>query len=1783
MDAPRSCPSIGAPRRVMSGLPKLSERDRRAWTVMIARPRMRGAVRKVLLNPIVKRLRTALYKRRRLVFGILGMTLLLALVSVVVTASWVALLATILVVIAILAGMLLEARRANRAHRSLEARVVELERYQSMFAILLYDQERASGHDAGPLPASVAPAVGRALLDRGDVLDAHAVLTGAGALPALGKVPLRRLRDELRKRGYLDRALEVARIISDAPGEDRDLNARKLIQGEIAVLSGEFVPTVRPEAPGFQSRRGRVLHVVGNSLPGAQSGYTLRTHYTAVAQKQVGLDPHVVTQMGVGHHGDDYAREDIDGITYHRLPGPARGSEPFDLWMRRHVQRLANLVRVVRPVVLHAASDFINAQAAEVVGREFGIPVVYESRGFWEETWLSRQAQTFGWDDLAGLEATHGLPDVYVWRRAIEDRLRRGADRVVTLADVMADRIEAGGVARERIAVIPNGVDVSAFPLLTRNQELASRLGLSDSTTVIGYISSVVEYEGIDTLIAAYATVKASTPSPVALLIVGEGAVRERLMAQASGLGLDDVIFTGRVAHDAVLDYYSVIDIFVVPRRPVEVCHLVTPLKPFEAFSTGRAVVLSNVRALAQLAAQSGAAELFDAGDEQSLASVLLGLLKDPQRRDALAAAGAAWVRTERTWAANAQAYVRLYEQVSAIPVGDDLRSLIRRGFVLDAYSHLVEAGSLSGLDAPTLRRLRDELRRRGYLRWAQDVARLCVDGGGHTQDTRELAQIEGEIAVLSGGFVPSVRREDSTLRSNPGRVLHVVGNSLPGTQSGYTLRTHYTAVAQRDAGLDPHVVTQMGVGHDGDEYISEEVDGVTHHRIPGPARGAGSFDDWMGVYAQRLANVVRVVRPVVLHAASDFINAQAAEAVGQEFGIPVVYESRGFWEETWLSRQAQRFGWDDLERLEAVHGLPDVYLWRRETEDRCRLRAHRVVTLADGMAERIEAGGVARERIAVIPNGVDVAAFPVLSRNLELAAQLGIDQGTTVIGYISSLVDYEGIDTLISAYAAIKVSSPMPVALLIVGDGPVRERLMGQARALGLEDAIFTGRVTHDVVPDYYSLIDIFVVPRKPVEVCHLVTPLKPFEAFSTGRTVVLSNVRALTRIAEQSGAAELFEAGDDQSLLGVLTGLLKDPQRRRELAAAGTAWVRSERTWDANADAYVRLYESMGVIPMGEIRIRRLAAERIDIERLRRALAAREPIPFEILSSHDASVGADEVMVKGWSHSTYPVVHLDDAIDWTTAGMSNRSWNFRLHSWDFMGPVLRAFADTGERRYLDWCVDRAVSWARVFNDGDARGTMAWYDMALGLRGHRLALVVEQALLCDTSPEKLSLLLACVVRHQQEYFADAVFNARSNHGVYLALGELALARRLSELPAMDVLAAQGRERMDIMARTQFARDGGHVEHSPEYHRMVVGSFGGAIAAGLLDDDEVRRRVTLAEEVLGWFIQPNGELVQIGDSIARQMRSKSPRTASASTEFLVSAGRRSTPNDATVRVLPDSGYAVIRSPQPTESLGHEASSYLLLAASFHSRTHKHADDLTITWFDHGHEILIDAGRYGYVDLLPKDSPFRLEGYYYSSAERQYVESTRAHNTVEADGRDQVRRGREPYGSAIGRAEERNGYYRVDAEVDHGGWLHHRDIVFRPGHWLLVTDVLTARDDAPHDFRQWWNLPEEIVPTPTESGGLAVELPGSTSALWVVERSGSALIAPVTAQREPVLRGWRSKHDLQFTPAWSTGFEAIGVRAKEFRTLFCIGDEAPTGPFDHPFVSPDRDYASWAGG
>ena len=147
-----------------------------------------------------------------------------------------------------------------------------------------------------------------------------------------------------------------------------------------------------------------------------------------------------------------------------------------------------------------------------------------------------------------------------------------------------------------------------------------------------------------------------------------------------------------------------------------------------------------------------------------------------------------------------------------------------------------------------------------------------------------------------------------------PGRVLHLVSDALPTTSAGYTIRTHEIVLAQKAVGLEPHVATRCGFpvtqGRiDGRRLVT--VDGVPYHRLlPWLLPGHGDADPRLAALGEKLADrLTQEIQPAVLHAASNFANARLALALGQRHGLPVVYEVRGFWEDTWLSRHQDRPG----------------------------------------------------------------------------------------------------------------------------------------------------------------------------------------------------------------------------------------------------------------------------------------------------------------------------------------------------------------------------------------------------------------------------------------------------------------------------------------------------------------------------------------------------------------------------------------------------------------------------------------------------------------------------------------------------------------------------------------------------------------------------------------------------------------------------------------------------------------------------------------------------------
>ncbi|ASK65534.1 hypothetical protein CFK39_06455 [Brachybacterium avium] len=1100
----------------------------------------------------------------------------------------------------------------------------------------------------------------------------------------------------------------------------------------------------------------------------------------------------------------------------------------------------------------------------------------------------------------------------------------------------------------------------------------------------------------------------------------------------------------------------------------------------------------------------------------------------------------------------------------AAVQLGRDPRSILSEGQASQLFADYIKRGEylqtrplieeyavLEKQSLTTLRRIYREFRSAGYWDLAEHVISAIAGKSGREKDASALAKIQHEIQLFSQPALVTAELEDGTAYDPEGPILHMVGRVLPETQTGYTLRTQYTAVAQARRGLPVAIVGQAGI-------TEHDVDGIEHYThqgidtflLPGPARNEMLVDDWLRMNMLGLAELVQRVRPSVLHAQSDFFNALIVSAVGRKYGIPTIYESRGFWEESWLSRTIVANGWkEDAATIFSMYGMPAAYRLRKHAEEVARLLPDHVFTLAEVMRDHIldsSHGGIGADNVSIVPNAVDSANFPVQEADRALATEIGLPEGAVVVGYISSIVEYEGIDTLIDGYHLAAAQSSTPLCLLLVGDGDYLETLKQHVERHGIENVYFTGRVPHEDVLRYYGLIDLFVVPRKKSRVADLVTPLKPFEAFSTGRCVILSDVGALQEIARQSGAVESFRAGSADDLAATMTALIDDPARRQDLGEKAARWVRNHRSWDRNMNEYYRIYRKLGFEGPTNLPLESdLALDGRGInsgELLEKLATADLPALKGWFTIQEIRQSPESILETGWRFAGFDPVPVATLKDWTRFGKEHRSWGFHLHAWEFMDPLLRAFDETGCLEWLRQAVRIAVSWVGVHRDADEEDDpMAWYDMSQSLRMPRLIALALRAARVPEMRDDAIVLAQAVVWHLDELHQDRAYNPHNNHGFYTAVSQVHAAKYAWMFPDARLTAVEGGARLAQMAHSQFAEDGVHLEHSPDYHRMLLNSFELAVNDSLIEDEEVKSRVERAAHVLGWMVQPDGTLVQFGDSPETTVVKPDAQSIDPQTQYILSDGTVGERPGRELAAYHHGGYAFVRSPQPDGPGTLADSGYLAFSAAFHSRAHKHADDLNVVWYDRGQQILTDGGRFGYGDLLPADSPLRREGFYYAAPERQYIEGTMAHNTLMMDGRDQERRTREPYGSALGeclRTEE--GQFDLSARVYHADYIHRRRLLYTPGSQLSFIDSVFSQSTENREGTLWFNIDGRFDLVNTED---LIEFVDPQTGVRLTIESEASSIAPVCGQEEP-LRGWRSRKDGSLEPVWSVGYTFI---------------------------------------
>jgi glycosyltransferase involved in cell wall biosynthesis len=385
-----------------------------------------------------------------------------------------------------------------------------------------------------------------------------------------------------------------------------------------------------------------------------------RVHEFARAWVQSGHDVTVITtfpnhplgRIPAAYRGRGWATEYLDGIRVLRcwlyaVPNRGVGRRGLDHLSFMVTALLFGVPRLGQvDVVIASSPTLFSAAAAWLIARLRGVPFVLEVRDLWPDAIVSL-----------------GLMRPGLAVRALEKLARflyRQAAQIVVVTEAFADRLVEQGVPRAKLAVIVNGADTQFFSPATDGAQARSELGL-DGRFVVAYIGSHGLSHGLSAVLEA-----AAAQPDVTYLLVGDGADRDRLLAERDRWQLANVVMRPSVGKAEVPGLYAAADVCLVPLRDVPLFDAFIPSKLFEVLAAGRPVIGAVRGEARQILERSGGALLVEPERPDQLAEAVERLRSDPGLRATLGRRGRAFAEEHYSRDTLAARYLEVLHEVAS-------------------------------------------------------------------------------------------------------------------------------------------------------------------------------------------------------------------------------------------------------------------------------------------------------------------------------------------------------------------------------------------------------------------------------------------------------------------------------------------------------------------------------------------------------------------------------------------------------------------------------------------------------------------------------------------------------------------------------------------------------------------------------------------------------------------------------------------------------------------------------------------------------------------------------------------------------------------------------------------------------------------------------------------------------------------------------------------------------------------------------------------------------------
>ncbi len=304
-----------------------------------------------------------------------------------------------------------------------------------------------------------------------------------------------------------------------------------------------------------------------------------------------------------------------------------------------------------------------------------------------------------------------------------------------------------------------------------------------------------------------------------------------------------------------------------------------------------------------------------------------------------------------------------------------------------------------------------------------------------------------------------------------------------------------------------------------------------------------------------------KVGKPDIIIATSpQFFVGVAGYVLSRMKGSKFIFEVRDVWPEEIVAVGAikNKFIIRMLEKLE-------MFLYRK---------ADLVMAVAQGTIDILSERGVPREKLALIPNGVDIEHFQQARESGKIRKELGFGD-KFVVSYIGTHGMAHRLDVVLKA--AFRLQKNEKIQFLFVGDGADKKNLMNIAEQLNLKNVYFHEQIDRSRIPEFYHMTDLFLVPLRKAELFTKNIPSKIYEVMAAQKPILIATEGESRKLVENSGAGIGTTPEDVEEMAEKIMYLYRDEKLRQKMGQDGYSFALANASRIKLADEYYEIMRNM------------------------------------------------------------------------------------------------------------------------------------------------------------------------------------------------------------------------------------------------------------------------------------------------------------------------------------------------------------------------------------------------------------------------------------------------------------------------------------------------------------------------------------------------------------------------------------------------------------------------------